>query len=305
MRLFFLSFVCFLIAPVLYCQTEVIQPVLINDAYLKTANLSRSAFEMSKKIYFADKPAIKNALSDSLVLVFNELVFNTGILLKEQNIQKKVKSVIEDINKKTISYTGKVKEIRKAPTLEGKDAITEKIIFFCGSIVVNSYYAFLTASDNNPNIKGKLPNNTNLNDSLELLNADKSTNFLFMKEYIGYNSGLSFQIRDLQKYLATTMPKEERIEMEKLLEELKAEKSKNDHLLFLTVEQLNETREKIIQTIIEGYNLQEEFKAYDSNKDGKISIEEIYVTIDLFLEGGANLKSETIYSLIDFYLGSE
>ncbi|MDQ3193354.1 MAG: hypothetical protein M3Q58_17355 [Bacteroidota bacterium] len=289
----------------LFLKAQELKNVLIEDTYLKTANLSRSAFDISKRIYFADKPALKNSLSDSLLIILEEVVFNTGILLKDVNVQKKVKSVLEDVNKKTVSYTGKVKDIKKESSLEGKDAITEKIIFYCGSMVVNSYYAYLTITDNNPNLKGKLPKNTNLNDTLELLNADKATNFLFMKEYINHNSMLAFQIRDLQKYLATTMPKEERELLEKEYELLKAEKVKNDHLLLLTVVRLNQTREKIIHTIIEGYDMHEDFKMYDKNKDGKINLDEIYSAIDLFLEGKTDLEPEMIYALIDFYFEAE
>ncbi len=286
---------------VVYCQTNETQQMLVEDVYHKTANLSRKAYEISKLVYFADKPALKNSLSDSLVIILDEIFFNTGILLNDQNVQKKIKSVLEDINKKTNSYINKTKDIKKEPSLEGKDAITEKIIFYCGSMVVSSYYTYLVVSENNPDLKGKLPKNTNLNDTLELLNADKATNFLFMKEYIHHNSILAFQIRDLQKYLGTVMPKEEKVELETVLESIKAEKTKNDRLLFLTVERLNETREKIIETIIAGYELQEEFKVFDTDKDGKISIDEIYVAIDLFLEGDTDLKSEMIYSLINFY----
>lgn len=292
----------FLNIPLLYSQPEETQQLLVEDTYLKTANLSRSAYEISKRVYFADKPAAKNSLLDSLQIVFDEVVFNTKVLLKDENIQKKVKSILEDVNKKTTSHIGKAKDIKKEPTIEGKDAITEKIIFSCGSLVVNAFYAYLTVSDNNPNLKGKLPKNTNLNDTLELLNADKATNFLFMKEYISYNSVLSIQIKDLQKYLATTMPKDERIEMERELELIKAEKVKNDHLLYLTVEQLNETREKIVQTIIAGHGLQEEFKVFDIDKDEKLSLDEIYGAIDLFLDGNTDLKPEMIYAIIDFYL---
>lgn len=298
----------FLYVPLVYGQspeTQETRQLLITDTYLKTANLSRSAFEISKRLYFADKPAVKNSLSDTLQIVFDEVVFNSQVLLKDENIQKKVKSVLEDINKKTTSHIGKAKDIKKASNVEEKDIIIEKIIFYCESLVINSYYAYLVVSDNNPNLKGKLPKNTNLNDTLEFLNADKATNFLFMKEFIAYNSILSLQIKDLQKYLATTMLKEERKEMEKELEQLKVEKLKNDHLLHLTVERLNETREKIIQTIIAAYELQEEFKAFDVDNNGKISIEEIYDAIDLFLEGETNLKSEVIYSMINFYFEGE
>lgn len=277
-----------------------------DSTWLLNANLSHSALEYCHKMYYADKSTQKNIFADTLLQTLGLIKTNNAILKKEAAMQKDVLSGIENIEKKSILMEAMVKEIKKMPSTYDKDTGTEKLIVEMGNLIVNYHYFYLQASKEAPGKNAKLPKNSSRADSLELLKADKATNFLFMKQYIKNNNDLNFEIREIQKMLAMGgLIKEEKEELKSELELLQNEKYKSDRLLAITVEKLNNTREKIVEVIFEQSSLKEEFQKFDMDKNGKITIEEVYSTIDRFLEGKESISGETVTALIDFYLDAD
>jgi hypothetical protein len=281
------------------------QGLIYEDLYLKNAEKTKLAYDYSKKYYYIEKTKEKNAYHDSLLRALDDIKFTCNAVQKEKDLDKELKTLHKEIIKKIDATDKRARSLKTMPSGDTKSTHMEKLIFSCGELVNDVYYAYLIYTKEKVNKKAKAPKNANQIDSLELLKTDKGTLFTFMKDYIKYNSILAINIKETEKMLKSGLtPQEKQTAMEDL-EFMRLEKVKNDRLLFLVVERLNEVRGKIIETVLIQNNLKEEFVLFDKDADGKIDMEEVYTAIEEFLDGKISISPLVIYNLIDFYLDSE
>ena len=282
------------------------QGLIYEDLYLKNTEIARQTYDYAKRYYITEKPKEKNALHDSLIRWLDNLKFTCAVLSKEPKLNKEIVTIHKECIKKIEKTESKAAEIKKMISGDSKNVQMEKLIFSTGELVTDIYYAYLIYSQEPVNRKSKAPKNALKIDSLEILKTDKTILFNIMKEHIKYNTILSINIRETEKMLkGGGLTAEEKSLANEELEFMRQEKKRNDRILYLIVEKLNEVRGKIIETVIVRNNLKEEFQIFDKDNDGSINVDEVYTAIDEFLEGKINLSEKVIYNLIDFYFDAE
>jgi len=282
------------------------QGIIYEDLYLKNTEISRQTYDYAKRYYLTEKPKEKNALHDSLMRWLDNLKFTCAVLSNEPKLNKEIVAIHKESIKKIEKTEAKAAEVKKMVSGDSKNVQMEKLIFSTGELVTDIYYAYLIYTQEPINRKSKAPKNALKIDSLEILKTDKTMLFNVMKEHIKYNTILSINIRETEKMLkgGGLTPEEKSLANEEL-EFMRQEKYRNDRILYLVVEKLNEVRGKIIETAIAKNNLKEEFKLFDKDGDGQINVEEVYTAIDEYLDGKITLSPQIIYSLIDFYFDAE
>lgn len=282
------------------------QGIIYEDLYLKNTEIARQTYDYAKRYYLTEKPKEKNALHDSLMRWLDNLKFTCAVLSNEPKLDKEILNLHKECIKKIEKTVAKTIEIKKMASGDSKNVQMEKLIFNTGELVTDIYYAYLTYTKEPVERKGKAPKNALKIDSLEILKTDKNVLFNIMKEHIRYNTILSINLRETEKMLkGGGLTSEEKSLAIEELEFMKKEKYRNDRILYLVVEKLNEVRGKIIETVIARNNLKEEFKLFDKDGDNKINVDEVYAAIDEFLDGKISLSPQIIYSLIDFYFDAE
>ncbi len=295
----------FLVIPVMYAQKPE-QGIIYEDLYLKNTEIARQTYDYAKRYYLTEKPKDKNAFHDSLMRWLDNLKFTCAVLSNEPKLNKEIISIHKECIKKIEKTEAKANEIKKMVSGDSKNVQMEKLIFCTEELVTDIYYAYLIYTKEPVERKGKAPKNALKIDSLEIFKTDKSILFNIMKEHIRYNSILSINIRETEKMLkGGGLTAEEKSLAIEELEFMKQEKYRNDRILYLVVEKLNEVRGKIIETVIARNNLKEEFQIFDKDGDNKINVDEVYAAIDEFLDGKISLSPQIIYSLIDFYFDAE
>jgi len=294
-----------LIFSVTYAQ-KLEQGIIYEDLYLKNTEIARQTYDYAKRYYLTEKPKEKNALHDSLMRWLDNLKFTCSVLSNEPKLNKEIVAIHKETIKKIEKIESKAAEVKKMASGDSKNVQIEKIIFNTGELITDIYYAYLIYTNQPVDRKGKAHKNALYIDSLEILKTDKNVLFSIMKEHIKYNAVLSINIRETEKMLKAggLTPEEKSLAYEEL-EFMRQEKFRNDRILFLVVEKLNEVRGKIIETVIVRNNLKEEFIIFDKDNDGKINVDEVYAAIDEFLDGKVSLSPQVIYSLIDFYFETE
>jgi Ca2+-binding EF-hand superfamily protein len=294
-----------LIFSVSYSQ-KLEQGIIYEDLYLKNTEIARQTYDYAKRYYLTEKPKEKNALHDSLVRWLDNLKFTCAVLSNEPKLNKELVTIHKECIKKIEKTETKAVEIKKMVSGDSKNVQMEKLIFSTGELVTDIYFAYLLYTQEPINRKSKAPKNALKIDSLEILKTDKNMLFNVMKEHIKYNTVLSINIRETEKMLkAGGLTPEEKSLANEELDFMRKEKYRNDRILYLIVEKLNEVRGKIIETAIAKNNLKEEFKLFDKDGDGIINVEEVYTAIDEYLDGKISLSPQIIYSLIDFYFDAE
>lgn len=298
--------ILFLFAITVSFAQKLEQGIIYEDLYIKNTEIARQTYDYAKRYYLTEKPKEKNALHDSLMRWLDNLKFTCAVLSNEPNLNKEIVSLHKEIIKKIEKTETKAKEVKKMVSGDSKNVQMEKLIFNTGEIITDIYYAYLFYTKEPVNRKSKAPKNALKIDSLEILKTDKSILFNIMKEHIKYNTILSINIRETEKMLkgGGLTPEEKSLANEEL-EFMRQEKNRNDRILYLVVEKLNEVRGKIIETVIVRNNLKEEFKMFDKDGDNQINVDEVYAAIDEFLDGKISLSPQIIYSLIDFYFDAE
>ncbi len=282
------------------------QGIIYEDLYLKNTEIARQTYDFAKRYYLTEKPKEKNALHDSLLNNLDNMKFTCAVLSNEPKLNKQLVSLHNEHIKKIEKTETKAVEIKKMVSGDSKNVQMEKLIFSTGELVTDIYYAYLIYTQEPVNRKSKAPKNALKIDSLEILKTDKNMLFNVMKEHIKYNTILSINIRETEKMVKTGgLTPEEKSTANQELEFMRQEKVKNDRILYLVVEKLNEVRGKIIETVIVRNNMKEEFQMFDKDGDGQISVEEVYTAIDDYLDGKIALSPQVIYSLIDFYFDAE
>lgn len=294
-----------LVCSVSYSQ-KLEQGIIYEDLYLKNTEIARQTYEFAKRYYLIEKPKEKNTMHDSLMRWLDNLKFTCAVLSNEPNLDKELVGVHKECIKKIEKTESKAREVKKMVSGDSKNVQMEKLIFCTGELVTDVYYAYLLYSKEPIDKKSKAPKNALKIDSLDILKTDKNILFNIMKEHIKYNTILSINIRETEKMLkgGGLTPEEKSLANEEL-EFMRQEKIRNDRILYLVVEKLNEVRGKIIETVIVRNNLKEEFQMFDKDGNNSIEVEEVYAAIDEFLDGKIQLSPQIIYNLIDFYFDAE
>lgn len=301
----YITIIIFLICSISLGQ-KLEQGIIYEDLYLKNTEIARQTYDFAKRYYITEKPKEKNALHDSLMRWLDNLKFTCAVLSNEPKLNKEIVSIHKECIKKIEKTETKAAEIKKMVSGESKNLQMEKLIFSTGELVTDIYYAYLIYTKEPINRKSKAPKDALKIDSLEILKTDKNMLFNVMKEHIKYNTILSINIRETEKILkGGGLTLEEKSLANEELEFMREEKKRNDRILYLIVEKLNEVRGKIIETVIVRNNLKEEFQIFDKDNDGKINVDEVYAAIDDYLDGKINLSEKLIYNLIDFYFDAE